>query len=282
MPYADSNGLRIFFEDRGKTGPAVLCLPGWCADHEQFAPTTERLAADHRVLVIDWRGHGASDRAPGDFGHADLADDAAAVIAAADVDGVFLLPTAHAGWVALELRRRLGARIEGLIALSWMVLGAPPPFLDALAGLQDRARWEEVRERTFAMWTDDHGYVEGSRYVREHMAQHGYEMWARAGREIARAFERVPNPLRAFAELTPPVPFAHLYALPRDPAYLQAQRDVAAQNPWFEVERFDGRCHFPSIEVPDRVANAVRRLTGRSPMKSLSLHLGSRSSDSTR
>ena len=261
MPYADSDGLRIHYEVAGARGPAVLCLPGWCADHEQFAPTTELLATDHRVIVIDWRGHGSSDPAQRDFGHAALADDAAAVLDAAGIENVFLLSAAHAGWVALELRRRLGSRIEGILALSWMVLGAPAPFLGALAGMQDPARWEDVRERTFALWTDDHRNLEASRYVRDHMARQGYDMWSRAGREIALAFEQTPNPLRAFAEVGPPAPFMHLYALPDDPAYLQAQREFATQSGWFQVERFDGRTHFPTIEAPERVADAVRHLT---------------------
>jgi pimeloyl-ACP methyl ester carboxylesterase len=261
MSYADSDGVRIHYEVAGAHGPAVLCLPGWCADTEQFAPTTELLATDHRVIVVDWRGHGSSGPAPHDFGHTALADDAAAVLAAAGIENVFLLSTAQAGWVALELRRRLGSRIEGILALSWMVLGAPPPFLGALAGMQDPARWEDVRQRTFALWTDDYRNPEASRYVREHMARQGYDMWSRAGREIALAFDHTPNPLRAFAEVGPPAPFIHLYALPDDPAYLQAQRDFAARSPWFEVERFAGRTHFPSIEAPERVAETVRRLT---------------------
>jgi len=221
------------------------------------------LAIDYRILALDWRGHGRSDSPGADFGHAELADDAAAVIAAAGVDRVLLLPTAHAGWVALELARRLPGRVTGILALSWMVLGASRPFLDALAGLQDRSRWEEVRDRTFALWTDDHRNADADRYVNEHMGRHGFEMWARAGREISRAFERTPMPLRAFADLRPPIMLMHLYALPADPAYLRAQLEFAAQNRWFEAERFEGSTHFPSIEAPELVATAARRLTTR-------------------
>jgi hypothetical protein len=35
-----------------------------------------------------------------------------------------------------------------------MVLGLPPQFLEALAGLQDPNLWEEVRVTLFSMWTE--------------------------------------------------------------------------------------------------------------------------------
>ena len=41
------------------------------------------------------------------------------------------------------------------------------------------------------------------------------------------------------------------------------QLEFAAQNRWFEAERFEGSTHFPSIEAPELVATAARRLTTR-------------------
>ena len=30
MPFADSDGIHIFYEDTGEGESALLCLPGWC------------------------------------------------------------------------------------------------------------------------------------------------------------------------------------------------------------------------------------------------------------
>ena len=30
MPFADSEGIRIYYDDTGEGEPALLCLPGWC------------------------------------------------------------------------------------------------------------------------------------------------------------------------------------------------------------------------------------------------------------
>jgi pimeloyl-ACP methyl ester carboxylesterase len=45
-----------------------------------FVPLAERLSADHRVLAMDWRGHGNSRESDGDFGFAEMVGDALAVI----------------------------------------------------------------------------------------------------------------------------------------------------------------------------------------------------------
>jgi len=50
------------------------------------------------------------------------------------------LAISHSGWVAIELRRRLGSRMPVVVLLDWLVLEPPAPFLDALAALQDPER----------------------------------------------------------------------------------------------------------------------------------------------
>ena len=69
IPYADSEGICIYYDDTGEGEPILLCLPGWFCDHTMFTRLAERLSADHRVLVMeDWRGHGKSQASDGDFG----------------------------------------------------------------------------------------------------------------------------------------------------------------------------------------------------------------------
>jgi non-heme chloroperoxidase len=58
MAFTDSEGTRIYYDDRGKSEPVLLCLTGWCVHHTIFLALAERLSAQHRVLAMDWRGHG--------------------------------------------------------------------------------------------------------------------------------------------------------------------------------------------------------------------------------
>ena len=76
----------------------------------------------HRTLAMDWRGHGGSAAASGDFGTQELVEDALAVIQASGAETVVPVAAAHAGWVAIELRRRLGERIT---RSSWSIGSSP-------------------------------------------------------------------------------------------------------------------------------------------------------------
>jgi hypothetical protein len=51
MAFADSKGTRIYYDDKGKGEPVLLCLTGWCVHHTIFAPLAERFSAQHQVLV---------------------------------------------------------------------------------------------------------------------------------------------------------------------------------------------------------------------------------------
>ena len=206
-------------------------------------------------VALDWRGHGGSERPEEDFGSSGLVDDALAVIEQAGLDRIVPVAAAHAGWVAIELRRRLGAeRVPGFVSLSWMVLGTPPPFLPALAALQDPEHGEQVRDGLFGMWTTGvtsravHDYV-------KRMGAYGFDMWSRAGREIAGDFEANGSPVAALAESK--MRTLHICEQSTDDAFFEAQQDFAGANPWFQVERVPGRSHFPSIEAPVHTAAAI-------------------------
>lgn len=257
MSEARVDGLRIDYDEVGSGEPALLLLPGWCVSREVFDGMVEHCASFRRVVELDWRGHGHSDRPEGDFGAAELVEDALAVVEASGARSVVPVAVSHAGWVAVELRRRLGGRVPKLVLLDWIVLDPPPPFLAALEALQDPARWEQAREGLFEMWM--HG-VEGTglpHLIRREMGSYGAEMWARAAREISAAYAAEGSPLAALASLEPKLPTLHLYAQPDDPGYLAAQEAFAAEHPWFSVRRLEARSHFPTFEVPEEMASAI-------------------------
>ena len=141
----------------------------------------------------------------------------------------------HAGWAAIELRRGLGAeRVPGVVLMDWMVLGTPPRFAGALAGLQLPA-WADVREGLTSMWLDGLHIPALTAYVAS-MKTYGQGHWSRAGREIAAAFAAQPVPVQALEELQP-CPTLHLYAQPAVDEVLAAQQEYAAAHPWFTVRR---------------------------------------------
>ena len=248
---------RIGYDIVGAGEPAALLLPGWCGDRVVFDELLALLAPHRLTIAADLPEQGTSARTAHDIDTETVVDEMVSLIEAIGAARVVPVAIAHAGWVAIELRRRLGPeRVPAIVLLDWMVLGPPPGFTDALAGLQDEHAWEQVRAGLLDMWTHGvdvpalHDYVDS-------MATYGFAHWRRAGREIAAAFAREGSPLAALEQLGQPCPTLHLYAQPVDDGYLTAQQAYAASHPWFEVQRLDARSHFPMFEVPDVMVRLI-------------------------
>ncbi|MBA2951692.1 alpha/beta fold hydrolase [Streptomyces himalayensis] len=80
-----ADGARLHVETHGPDGaPAVVLAHGWTCSTAFWAAQIRSLAADHRVITYDQRGHGRSPAAaaPGGYSTRALADDLEAVLAA--------------------------------------------------------------------------------------------------------------------------------------------------------------------------------------------------------
>ena len=119
----------VFVRDTGvpdatPAGPPVLLLHGWTvsADLNFFAVYGD-LAARHRVLALDHRGHGRGLRAQTSFSLEECADDAAALLAEVGVGPVIAVGFSMGGPVALLLHHRHPDLVGGLVfcgtALDW-------------------------------------------------------------------------------------------------------------------------------------------------------------------
>ena len=259
---AEVDGLQISYEDRGTGAPALLFLTGWCGSRAVFDDLVTEASRSRRVLALDWRGHGASDTSPVDFGAEQLVADALAVIERSGAEQIVPVALSHAGWIAIELRRRLGNRVPRAVLLDWIVLDPPPPFTAALEALQSPTEWRAARDGLFAMWLHGLDLPALRHYIHEDMGTYGAEMWARAGREISAAYAAHRNPLAALAALPAPLPTLHLYAQPADPGYLAAQQAYAAEHPWFQVQRLDAASHFPMLENAPTIARLIDQFVG--------------------
>jgi pimeloyl-ACP methyl ester carboxylesterase len=248
--------VSIAYDDRGVGEPAFVCLPGWCSDRFQFSPLVDQLSGSRRTIVLDWRGHGDSDIPDGDYGYEDMTEDILAVIDDAAVERIIPVAAAHAGWAALDLYRRLGDRVVGFVFMDWMVMGAPPPFIAGLQGMQQPAEWATVRDQLFQMWRGG-GSNPGVEEQIARMNSFGADTWMRAGREIEAAYQRHGAPVEALASFDPPVPTMHVYAQPADPEVLRVQQAFASEHPWFRVHRVDAQSHFPQFEVSDEIAGLI-------------------------
>ena len=58
------DGAKMVYERQGESGRPLVLLHGWGGSHESFAPLIRDLSADHRILAVDFPGHGRSPEPP--------------------------------------------------------------------------------------------------------------------------------------------------------------------------------------------------------------------------
>jgi len=254
----------ISYDDLGPRGaaPALLFLTGWCSSKERWARVAEDCAATRRVLSLEWRGHGASERGPGDFGLEEMIADALAVADAAGVETFVPCAASHSGFVAIELRRRRPARVPALVHVDWYVVPPPAPYRAVLEQLVTSDGWPVARDTLFTIWRGgvDTPEIDEALAV---MDRHGADMWMRSGREILAGYARVGSPTSAWVSLEPTPPVLHAYGQPPAPEFLAAQQELAAANAWFDVVKLPGTSHFAMIETPDLVSAAILEFVAR-------------------
>ena len=106
MPYANLDGLRLYYERAGSGEPELLFVPGWCCDRTAFGPQFEHFARTHAVTALDLRGCGQSDRPEDGYEIPDLADDLARFCAEVGIDEPVVVGHSLGGMIAVELAAR--------------------------------------------------------------------------------------------------------------------------------------------------------------------------------
>ncbi len=100
-------------------GPPLLLIHGWAYDSMaawfRLAPL---LAKRARVVAIDLRGHGKSDRVRGQVRMEDLADDVGAVLDSLGLGRMTVVGYSMGGMVAQCLAKRHPGRVSGLVLLA--------------------------------------------------------------------------------------------------------------------------------------------------------------------
>ncbi|MBV9601776.1 MAG: alpha/beta hydrolase [Chloroflexi bacterium] len=56
------DGVALAFDDAGSGAPPILLVHGWPHDHTYLAPQFAHFSERHRVVSVDLRGHGDSDK----------------------------------------------------------------------------------------------------------------------------------------------------------------------------------------------------------------------------
>jgi pimeloyl-ACP methyl ester carboxylesterase len=147
--YHARDGALLAYQDEGPRGALpLLFVHGWQAHGRVWAPLLDAFEREHRVLIPDLRGYGASNGAPGPFSVETFANDLADLIDSLDLDPAVVIGHSMGATVAQRLAIDRPEAVEALVLIAPVpASGLPlsPKALDFLRGTignpQQAAKW---------------------------------------------------------------------------------------------------------------------------------------------
>ena len=107
MPYFDNDGCQLHYEEYGQEqngqGTPVLLVHGLGSSTHDWEYQIPALAAHHRVIALDVRGHGRSDKPRERYSIAGFAEDVAALIEHLRLAPVHLVGISMGGMIGFQL-----------------------------------------------------------------------------------------------------------------------------------------------------------------------------------
>ena len=165
MPTTTRDGVTLAFEEHGSGTPAFVFVHSWCCDRSIFAPQAAHFAKDHRVVSLDLRGHGASDKPQGAYPISRFADDVAYVIDTLKLGHVVAVGHSMGGATVLQLAAAHPDRVGAIVMVDPAPLETTPERLAAIEAriavieAGDREGWRRMLEQRFFLAKSDPALV---------------------------------------------------------------------------------------------------------------------------
>jgi pimeloyl-ACP methyl ester carboxylesterase len=125
MPYATNQGVRIHYRVEGE-GPPLVLQHGYTWHMESWSRSgyVETLKSHYRLVLLDARGHGASDKPhdPAAYSLPLKVGDVVAVLDTLEVHAAHFWGYSMGGWIGWGMAKYAPERVQGLI------IGAAHPY----------------------------------------------------------------------------------------------------------------------------------------------------------
>lgn len=133
---------RLAFDDAG-TGPLVVCVPGMGDLRSEYRFLRDQLlAAGHRVVTVDLRGHGESDTTFTDHTRPTVGDDVVALLVHLDAGPAHLVGTSFGAAAVVWAAAEAPERVASITLVGPFVRDVPVPAAQAaLLRLALRRPW---------------------------------------------------------------------------------------------------------------------------------------------
>lgn len=132
MPHFKSRDITLFYEDVGE-GTPLLLLHGLTSNHAMFYREMDFFKKKYRVLALDSRGHGRSDK-PESYTLDDHIKDAVALINHLELETLYVLGVSMGSYIAQGVAIALPDQVKKLV----LVATKPSGEQSSMAELFDR------------------------------------------------------------------------------------------------------------------------------------------------
>jgi pimeloyl-ACP methyl ester carboxylesterase len=133
VPYADNAGIRIHYEIEG-AGPALVLQHGFtqCLERWSECGYVAALRSQYRLILVDARGHGGSDKPHDEASHTldRRVADVTTVLDAIGVEKAHFWGYSMGGYIGFGMARYASHRVDAL------VIGGQHPFARDQAGMR--------------------------------------------------------------------------------------------------------------------------------------------------
>lgn len=139
------NGVSLAYEETGTGEPPILLVHSWTGDRSYFAPQVSHFSRAHRVLAVDLRGHGESDKPYGSYSPDVFVDDVGWMCDQIGLRNAVLVGHSMGGNIVLELAARRPDLAAAVILLDAAVF-PPSSLLDAMKAVAQEFRGPNYAE----------------------------------------------------------------------------------------------------------------------------------------
>jgi|SRR5262245_6511631 len=245
MPTIVHEGVTLAYEDQGAGKPTLVFVHGWTCNRTFFAAQAAHFAGRHRVVSVDLRGHGDSDKPRDPYPVSAYADDIAFLVDRLGLGRVVAVGHSMGGLTVLQFAAAYPDQVAGIVMVDPAPLVFPPELRAAIDGVisaieagDQEPRRQFIVSKMF-LPTSDRKLVAGVLAVMMATPSHV----AVSAMKGVLAFDGPAVAARC------KVPALHVAATPPlNPPHLMSERLPGVVNGWTV-----GAGHFNMMEVPDQV-----------------------------
>ena len=132
-----ANGLRLQYRRQGpESGPALMLLHGYSDSSLSFGRIMPLLPSEQRVIAVDLRGHGDSDKPADGYRMSDLADDVIEMMDRLHIASAVVVGHSMGSFVAQALIERAPRRVSSLVLVGSAATAANAVVADLRAAVE--------------------------------------------------------------------------------------------------------------------------------------------------